>query len=55
MNMHILVISGKKTYEYLRTIEYRLAIPSGDKYDYLGEAYCTEEEIKLAAPCNFHH
>ena len=35
-----------KDYEYLRQLEYRLAILR-DKYDYLGETYCTEEEIKL--------
>ena len=33
-----------KDNEYLRQLEYRLAILR-DKYDYLGEAYCTEEEI----------
>ena len=33
-------------------MEYRLAILR-DKYDYLGEAYCTEEEIKLAALVEF--
>ena len=32
-----------KGYEYLRQLEYRLAILR-DKYDYLGEEYCTEEE-----------
>lgn len=41
-----------KDYEYLRQLEYRLAILR-DKYDYLGEAYCTEEEIKLAALVEF--
>ena len=37
-----------KKYEYLRQLEYRLAILR-DKYDYLGEEYCSEEEKKLAA------
>lgn len=41
-----------KEYEYLRQLEYRLAILR-DKYDYLGEEYCTEEEIKLAALAEF--
>lgn len=41
-----------KGYEYLRQLEYRLAILR-DKYDYLGAAYCTEEEIKLAALVDF--
>lgn len=41
-----------KEYEYLRQLEYRLAILR-DKYDYLGAAYCTEEEIKLAALAEF--
>lgn len=41
-----------KEYEYLRQLEYRLAILR-DKYDYLGEAYCTEEEIKLASLVDF--
>ena len=36
-----------KGYEYLRQLEYRLAILR-DKYDYLGEEYCTEEEKRLA-------
>ena len=39
-------------YEYLRQLEYRLAIMR-DKYDYLGEKYCTEEEKKLAALVGF--
>lgn len=41
-----------KEYEYLRQLEYRLAILR-DKYDYLGEEYCTEEEIKLASLVGF--
>ena len=41
-----------KEYEYLRQLEYRLAILR-DKYDYLGVAYCTEEEIKLATLAEF--
>ncbi|MBU5482582.1 DUF3878 family protein [Blautia sp. MSJ-19] len=39
-------------YEYLRQLEYRLAILR-DKYDYLGEEYCTEGEKKLAALVEF--
>ena len=34
-------------YEYLRQLEYRLAILR-DKRDYLGEEYCNETERKLA-------
>ena len=41
-----------KEYEYLRQLEYRLAILR-DKYDYLGEEYCTEEEKRLAALVEF--
>lgn len=41
-----------KGYEYLRQLEYRLAILR-DKYDYLGEEYCTEEEKRLAALVEF--
>lgn len=41
-----------KEYEYLRQLEYRLAILR-DKYDYLGAKYCTEEEIKLAVLVDF--
>ena len=41
-----------KEYEYLRQLEYRLAILR-DKYDYIGVAYCTEEEIKLATLAEF--
>ena len=41
-----------KGYEYLRQLEYRLAILR-DKYDYLGEEYCTEEEIKLTSLVDF--
>ncbi len=36
-----------KDYEYLRQLEYRLAI-LWDKYEYLGEDCCNEEEQKLA-------
>lgn len=36
-----------KKYEYLRQLEYRLAILR-DKRDYLGEEYCTEEEKELS-------
>ena len=39
-------------YEYLRQLEYRLAILR-DKYDYLGSEYCTEEEKKLALLTEF--
>ena len=39
-----------KGYEYLRQLEYRLAILR-DKYDYLGEEYCTEEEKRLGSTC----
>lgn len=42
----------KKNYEYLRQLEYRLAIMR-DKYDYLGEEYCTPEEQKLAMLVDF--
>ena len=42
----------KKNYEYLRQLEYRLAIMR-DKYDYLGEEYCTPEERKLAMLVDF--
>ena len=41
-----------KGYEYLRQLEYRLAILR-DKYDYLGEEYCTKEEKRLAALVEF--
>lgn len=41
-----------KGYEYLRQLEYRLAILR-DKYDYLGEEYCTKEEKRLAALAEF--
>ena len=41
-----------KEYEYLRQLEYRLAIMR-DKYDYLGEEYCTPEEQKLAMLVDF--
>ena len=41
-----------KDYEYLRQLEYRLAIMR-DKYDYLGEEYCTPEERKLAMLVDF--
>lgn len=41
-----------KEYEYLRQLEYRLAIMR-DKLDYLGEEYCTEEEQKLAMLVDF--
>lgn len=41
-----------KDYEYLRQLEYRLAIMR-DKYDYLGGEYCTPEERKLAMLADF--
>ena len=41
-----------KKYEYLRQLEYRLAILR-DKCDYLGEEYCTEVEKELAALVEF--
>ena len=39
-------------YEYLRQLEYRIAILR-DKYDYLGAEYCTDEEKKLAVLTEF--
>ena len=39
-------------YEYLRQIEFRIAILR-DKLEYLGEAFCTEEEIRLSALAEF--
>ena len=39
-------------YEYLRQLEYRIAILR-DKYEYLGPEYCTPEEQKLAHLANF--
>ena len=39
-------------YEYLRQLEYRLAILR-DKHDYLGEEYCTESEKELATLVEF--
>ena len=39
-------------YEYLRQIEFRIAILR-DKLEYLGEAFCTEEEMRLASLANF--
>ena len=41
-----------KKYEYLRQLEYRLAILR-DKYDYLGEDSCNEKEKKLARLVEF--
>ena len=41
-----------KDYEYLRQLEYRLAIMR-DKFDYLGEEYCTPQEQKLAMLVDF--
>lgn len=39
-------------YEYLRQLEYRIAILR-DKCEYLGEEFCTEEERKLASLAHF--
>ena len=39
-------------YEYLRQLEYRIAI-ARDKSDYLGEEFCTEEEQKLVQLADF--
>lgn len=39
-------------YEYLRQLEYRIAILR-DKRDYLGEEYCNEEELRLANLADF--
>ena len=41
-----------KGYEYLRQLEYKCAILR-DKLTYMGEDYCNETEIKLAALANF--
>ena len=41
-----------KKYEYLRQLEYRLAILR-DKHDYLGEEYCTESEKELSVLVEF--
>ena len=41
-----------KKYEYLRQLEYRLAIVR-DKYDYLGEKSCNEKEKQLAQLVDF--
>ena len=43
------VISG---YEYLRQLEYRIAI-ARDKLEYLGEEFCTEEERALVQLADF--
>lgn len=39
-------------YEYLRQLEYRIAI-ARDKLEYLGEEFCTEEEMKLVQLADF--
>ncbi len=39
-------------YEYLRQTEYRIAIVR-DKWDYLGEEWCTEEELELIKLADF--
>lgn len=41
-----------KGYEYLRQLEYRIAILR-DKRIYLGEVFCTEEELRLSALAEF--
>ena len=41
-----------KGYENLRVMEYQIAILR-DKYEYLGEEYCTEQERKLAVLRDF--
>ena len=41
-----------KGYEYLRQLEYRIAILR-DKLDYLGEESCSAEERELAALAEF--
>lgn len=41
-----------KGYEFLRQLEYRIAILR-DKREYLGEKYCTEDEIKLSYLAEF--
>ena len=41
-----------KGWEYLRQLEYRISILR-DKYDYLGENYCTDIEKKLAQLADF--
>lgn len=40
------------SYEYLRQLEYRIAI-ARDKLEYLGEEFCTEEEMKLVQLADF--
>ena len=46
-------ISGVKGYEYLRILEYRLAILN-DKCEYLGEKATSDTEQKLANWYIFH-
>ena len=41
-----------REYEYLRQLEYRIAILA-DKREYLGEEFCSEEEIKLSRLAEF--
>lgn len=41
-----------KNYEYLRQLEYQIAILR-DKLQYLGEEYCTQEEQKLSTLADF--
>lgn len=57
LDVHLYDYSGLghfwvKGYEYLRQMEYRIAILR-DKYDYLGKEFCTPEEQKLAALADF--
>ena len=41
-------LGGRIPPQYLRQIEFRIAILR-DKLEYLGEAFCTEEEMRLAS------
>lgn len=57
LEVHLYDYSGTghfwvKGYEYLRQLEYRIAILR-DKREYLGEKYCTEQELKLSHLAEF--
>lgn len=57
LEVHLYDYSGTghfwvKGYEYLRQLEYRIAILR-DKREYLGEKYCTDEELKLSYLAEF--
>ena len=57
LEVHLYDYSGTghfwvKGYEYLRQLEYRIAILR-DKREYLGEEYCTEQEVKLSYLAEF--